>query len=269
MPLSYADSLQHLLQSDMEMDPGSRAAMVNSLIRYNMSEIVNTGNLEDIREFLQQNPSLAPRAVWHAASNDQIHVVQYLVGELRVHPEPSALEIALRGKALRCVAFLTFMGVPLPQNPTRLCLGVFPPLAYAARRGQDKVVKTLLSDKFCRLEDTDPDGMTALAWAVRRSKWVSASLLVQAGAWTRTWKNGVVRDVEVEALVKKSCPKSLKLALVCAQPKGEMRRLFARVTLGMPVQWSEDEPWAAILSKVLGKDGHDLPGVRANILRLL
>jgi hypothetical protein len=135
---------------------------------------------------------------------------------------------------------------------------------------------TLLSDQFCRLEDTNPEGMTALAWSVRRSKWNIASLLVQAGACTHV-TNAVMHDVVSKAVAKKSCPAPLKRALVREQPCRakrcefirEMCRLSGRITLGMPVQWSEDEPWAAILSKVMGKDGHDLPGIRHAIARFL
>ncbi len=39
----------------------------------------------------------------------------------------------------------------------------------------------------------------------------------------------------------------------------------ARVALGMPVQ--HDEPWGAVLLKLMGKDGHDLPGVCAAIVK--
>jgi hypothetical protein len=123
------DFFHAVLQSDMDLPPMVRATVVDLHLRHVMSEKVRTGNLEDLGEFLQQNPSLGPKAAWEAAFFNQFYVMQYLLVELGVRPKPSALKVALEKKNLRSVALLTFMGVPLPENPTRRCRGVFPPLA--------------------------------------------------------------------------------------------------------------------------------------------
>ena len=279
------EQLLNLMENlpNMALDLDVQSILNDIRIKDRIRRVARSGDLEGLTVLLQQHQDKKLHALQEAVGGDQLHVTQYLVTQgVNVHnmkPWNNPLRAALDAKALRCAAWFVSIGVTLPSIPKKL-QGLLPPLVYAARRGDDAAVEALLNDGYCGLDDKGAGGMTALAWAVRRGKWGCALLLVKAGARTRTWTGTAVHDVAKEALNKKSCPNPLKQVLVEAQVKEEIIRLFDYADSGQCVErphkkakGDDDETllesWAELLYKIMGEDGHCLPGAWASIVQFL
>ncbi len=239
-------------------------------------EVVRSDDIEGLEALLRQHQGNEVKvcAFNAAVGSDRLLVAQYLVKEWKVDPhdmEPNPLIHAAGYKALRCTAWLMSAGVKLPSIPKPL-RPYFPPLAFAARcRHTDKsTIKTLLKDQYCRLEDKDGKGMTALAGAIKFYNWESAAILLKAGARVVCWRGKTMHDLAQQVLIRNHvCPQPIRHLFALAQIKEAKRLLVLGHLAGRaPPQKKKrkrsEQTWVYILGKA-----KDVPDLFACILDFL
>ncbi|EGD76814.1 hypothetical protein PTSG_08162 [Salpingoeca rosetta] len=133
----------------------------------------------------------------HASWKDQVFVVQYLLHDVKMHPDQSCdmfglypLHKAAGYGNANVLQQLLDAGADVNQPTAE---STAPPsyeagskletaLAIASRLGYHDAMRTLLSTEGCRVNQADRHGDTPLHHALRKGDWRATELLVSAGA---------------------------------------------------------------------------------------